>query len=328
MSNSRVAVGIFALGLMVLGTGVASGQATSTSSVQAYPNKPLRVVMAGVGAGAEIAARLIAAGISGPLGQNLIVDSRGSATLAAEVVSKAPPDGYSLLLVGNNLWMTPLTQKTNYDPVLDYSPISMVTTTPNILIVHPAVPFKSVKELIDLAKAKPGVLNYAIGAHGGATHLAGELFKSMAGVNIVGVPYKSGGPAINAVISGEVQLMFPGGIGVGPQIKSGKLRALAVGSPQPSALFPDLPTVASAGLLGYESVSTNSVFAPAKTPAAIIRRLNQEIVRFVSAPDTKARFLDLGVEAVGNSPEQLAAIIKSEMVRIGKLYKDIGMGIE
>ena len=328
MSNSNVAVGIFSVGLMVLGAGVASGQTASTVSAETYPNKPLRMILAGVGAGAEIAARLTAAGIAGPLGQNVIADSRGSATVAAEAVAKAIPDGYTLLLVGNNLWMTPLTQKTNYDPVRDFAPISMLMSTPNILIVHPALPVKSIRDLIDLAKAKPGVLNYAIGAHGGATHLAGELFKSMAGVNIVGVPYKSGGPAINAVVSGEAQLAFPGGIGMEPLIKAGKLRALGVCSPQQSALFPGLPTIASAGLPGYSSVSTNSLFAPAKTPAVIIRRLNQEVVRFVSAPDTKARFLELGVDVVGNPPEQLAATIKSDMVSIGKLYKDIGMGIE
>jgi tripartite-type tricarboxylate transporter receptor subunit TctC len=329
MSISCVAARMFLVGLMVLGAGGASGQATSTGSGQAYPNKPLRIVINGVGGGTDIIARIIAAGISGPLGQNVLVDSRGVTVITADLVARAPPDGYTLLMVAGNLWTTPLIQKTNYDPIRDFSPISMVTSAPNLLVVHPSVPVKSVKELIALAKARPGELNYAIGALGGNTHLAGELFKSLAGVNIVGVPYKSSGPAITAVLGGEVQVMFPGATGMDQYFKSGKLRALGVCSSQPSALFPGIPTVAaSGGLSGYESTITMAIFAPAKTPAAVVRRLNEEIVRFVNTPDTKARFLSQGVEAVGNSPEQLTAIMKTEMVRMGKLYKDIGMSAE
>ena len=321
MSISRFAVGMFSVGLMVLGAGVACGQA--------YPNKPLHIVISGVGGGTELIGRIIASGISGSLGQNVIVDARGVSFISADFVARSPPDGYTLLLVAGNLWTTPLIQKTNYDAVRDFSPITMVSSAPNLLVVHPSVPVKSVNELIALAKSKPGVLNYAIGAHGGNTHLAAELFKSMVGVNMVGIPYKSSGPAINAVLGGEVQVYFPGATGMEQHIKSGKMRALAVTTPQPSALFPGLPTVASAGgLPGYESVVTMAAFAPAKTPAAIVRRLNEEIVRFISTPDTKARFLSLGVEAFGTSPEQVTAIMKSEIVRLGKVYKDIGMSIE
>ena len=321
MSIPHVAIRTFSIWLILLATGVASGQT--------YPNKPVRIVISGLGAGTEFIARLIAAGISGPLGQNVIVDARGVSFITADFVAKSPPDGYTLMLVAGNLWTTPLVQKTNYDPIKDFSPITMVTNAPNLLVVHPSVPVKTVKELIALAKSKPGELNFAIGAWGGNTHLAAELFKSMAGINMVGVPYKSGGPAVNAVVAGEVQVYFPGATGMDQFIKSGKMRALAVTTPQPSALFPGLPTVASAaGMPGYESVVTMAVFAPAKTPAAIVRRLNEEIVRYVSTPDTKARFLSLGVDAVVTTPEQLAAIMKSEMVRTGKLYKDIGMSIE
>ena len=320
MLMPRVVAGIFSAGLMVLSADIAHGQA--------YPNKPLRIVIAGVGAGTDFLARLVGQGISVPLGQNVIVESRSGAIMATEVVARAAPDGYTMLLIAGNLWTTPLVQKTTYDPVKDFSPITTLTRTPNMLVVHPSVPAKSVKELIDLAKAKPGTLNYSIGVMGGATHLAGELFKSMAGVNIVMVPYKSSAPAVNAVLGGEVQLMFPNAPTVAPHVKSGKLRALGVGSAEPTALAPGVPTMAASGLPGYESTVLQCLFAPAKTPAAIIKRLNQEIVRFLNTPETKARLLSAETEAVGSSPEQLAAIIKADMPRSAKLYKDIGMRAE
>ena len=307
-------------GMLALGAGGVSAQT--------YPTKPLRIVIAGVGAGTDFLARIIGQGISVPLGQNVVVESRSTAIIAAEVVARAAPDGHTSLLIAGNLWTTPLIERTPYDPVKDFSPVSMVTSAPNMLVVHPSVSAKSVSELINLAKAKPGQLNYSIGALGGATHLAGELFKAMAGVNIVMVPYKSSAPAITAVLSGEVQIMFPNAPIMAPIIKSGKLRALGVTSLKPSALFPDLPTVAESGLPGYESGTTNALFVPARTPAAVIRRLNQEVVRFINLPDTKTQLLNNGIEPVGNSPEQLAAIIKSEMIRMGKLYKDIGMSLK
>ena len=320
MSISRVAVGMFSVGLLVLAAGVASGQA--------YPNKPLRICIAGVGGGAEIIGRLVAAGISGPMGQNVIVDARGAALVATEITAKSAPDGYTLLFIAGNLWSTPLIQKVSYDAVKDFSPISLVTSSPSVLVVHPSVPVKSTKELIALAKAKPGEINFPIGAPGANTHIAAELFKAMAGINLVMVPYKTNGAAFNAVLAGEVQMMFAGATGTEQYLKSGKVRGLGVTTAQPSALFPGLPTVASAGLPGFESATLMSVFAPAKTPVAIVRRLNEEIVRFANMPDTKARFLSLGLEAVGSSQEQLAAKMKSEIVRLTKLYKDIGLSAE
>ena len=320
MSIPRVVAVMFTVGLMVVDTGVACGQA--------YPNKPLRIVIAGVGAGTDFLARLVGQGISVPLGQNVIVESRSGALLATEVVARSAPDGYTMLLIAGNLWTTPLVQKTNYDPVKDFSPITALTRTPNMLVVHPSVPAKSVRELIDLAKAKPGTLNYSIGVAGGATHLAGELFKSMASVNIVMVPYKSSAPALNAVLSGEVQLMFPNAPTAAPHVRSGRLRALGVGSTEPTALAPGVPTMAASGLPGFESTVLQCLFAPAKTPAVIIKRLNQEIVRFLNTPETKVLLLGAETESFASSPEQLAAIIKLDMPRTARLYKEIGMRAE
>jgi tripartite-type tricarboxylate transporter receptor subunit TctC len=194
--------------------------------------------------------------------------------------------------------------------------------------VHPALPVNSIKELIALAKAKPGALNYASGGVGTTPHLAAELFKAMAGVNIVHIPYKGAGPAISDLIGGQVQLMFPNAAAVGPHLKSGKLRALAVTSSQPTALVPGLPTVAASGLPGFSSVLIVGMFVPAKTPATLINRLNQEIVRVLNNPEVKEKLFNTGSDVVGSSPEQFAAAIKSEVARLGKVIKDVGIKAE
>lgn len=212
-----------------------------------------------------------------------------------------------------------------WDPVKDFSPIAWAATSPNVLVVHPSVPAKSTRELIALAKGKPGELNYAAGGPGSVPHLAAELFKAMAGINIIRISYKGTGPALNALSGGEVQLMLAPSGSVAPYIKAGRVRALAVGSTQPSALAPDLPTVAASGLPGYESVAMTGLLAPAKTPATIITRLNQEAVRVINSPDVKEKFLNASVEVVGGTPAQFAAAIKSEMSRMGKVIKDAGI---
>ena len=244
-------------------------------------------------------------------------------------MAKAPPDGYTLFLSGSNFWVEPLLQKVPYDPARDFSPIAGATTSPLVFVVHPSLPVKSVKELIALAKARPGALNYSSSVTGTSGHLAAELFKSMAGVDIVRIGYKSGGQSVIALVSGEVQVAFnPAGGTVMSQVKSGRLRALAVTSAQPSVLAPGLPTMAAAGLPGYESSAIQSVFAPAKTPEAIITRLNQEILRFLNAPETKERLINASVEAIGSTPEQLAATVKFEMAKWGKVIKDAGIRAE
>jgi tripartite-type tricarboxylate transporter receptor subunit TctC len=241
MLLSRFIAGMLPVGPILLAAGVVSGQD--------YPNKPVRIVTATPGGGGDFAARLIAQAISGPLGQPVIVDNR-TTILAAEAVAKASPDGYTLVVQGNTIWITPLLLKTSYDMVRDFSAISLLLRETSILAVHPSLPAKSVKQLIALAKARPGELNYAASNIGAASHLAAELFKSMAGVNIVHIPFKGTSSAIAAVIGGEVQLTISTIAAVIPQVKPGKLRALAVTSAQPSVLAPGLPrAMIAAGVL-------------------------------------------------------------------------------
>ena len=289
-------------------------------------SKPIRIVTGASGGSSDFTARLIAQGLTENLRQQVIVDNRGN--IDGELVAKAPPDGYTLLIDGASIWIGPLVQKTPYDPVRDFVPVTLAVSAPNVIVVHPSLPVKSVRELIALAKAQPGKLNYSSGGIGAASHLAAELFKSMAGVVIVNINYKGTGPALNALIAGEVQLMFANPAIASPHIKSERVRALAVTSLQPSPLMPDLPTVAAAGLPGFESVVIQGMFAPAGTPAALVNRLSREIVKVLNRPDVKERHFNTGVETVGSTPEELAAKIKSEMAKWGKVIKDAGIRVD
>ena len=302
---------------MVLGAGVVSGQD--------YPNRPIRILTQPPGGGTDFASRLIAPGLAAGLNQQVIVDNRAG-VIAIETAAKAPADGYTLLLYSNGMWLLPfLRDNVPWDPERDFSPITLATRSPNILVVHPSLPVKSVKELIALAKARPAELNYSSAGASSMNHLAAELFKAMAGADMVHVPYKGGGPALGAAVGGEVSVLFAAASPASPHVKSGRLRALAVTSAAPSALFPGLPTVAASGLPGYEATLILGIFAPAKSSAAIINRLNREIVRVLDLPDVKERFLNAGVEAVGSSPGELAAAIKADMARWGKVIKDAGI---
>ena len=309
---------MFSVGLLAAGAGVASGQD--------YPNKPVRMVTAAPGAAGDFVARLVALGLTESWGQQVIVENRGgSGVIPIEIVAKALPDGYTLLVFGSTLWLLPFIQKVSYNPIGDFSPITLAAVTPLLLVVHPSLPVKSITELIALAKSRPGELNYASGISGSATHLPAELFKAMAGVNIVRVAYKGGAPAISALIGGEVQVMFATASGAGPHVNSGRLRALAVTSAQPSALFPGLPTVAASGLPGYDAASIMCIFAPAKTPAALVGRLNRDIVRVLNRAEVKERFIKAGSEVVASSPKELAAAMKSDMATMGKVIRDAGI---
>ena len=295
--------------------------AANAALAQSYPDKPIRMLTSEAGGGSDFVARLVAQGTSMHLGQRVIVDNRGM--VSAEIAKHAQADGYTLILYGSPLWLSPfLRDKLPYDPVRDYAPVSLVVSTPNVVTVHPAVPAQTIAELVALAKAKPGALNYSSASTGSTQHLAAELFKSMAGVNIVRIPYKGSGPALNAVIAGQVQLMFPSAGSATQHVKAGRLRALAVTTAQPSTLVPGLPTVAESGLPGYESVSPFGVFAPANTPAAVIARLNRDIVRGLDDSEIKARFFNAGVETVGSKPAVLAAMLQSEMSKWGKLIRE------
>jgi tripartite-type tricarboxylate transporter receptor subunit TctC len=296
--------------------------ATGCWGAESFPVKPIRVVTGGAGGGSDITARIVTQGITGPLGEPIIVDNRAAGVTPGIIVSQAPPDGYTLLVQGSTFWVAPLLQKTPYDPVRGFAPVVLINNAPNVLIVNPAVPVSSVKDLIALAKAKPGQLNYASGSSGGSVHLAGELFRALAGIQFAFIPYKSAAQARTDVVSGEMQFSFLTAGGAIPLIKSGKLKALAVSSAKPSVLLPGVPTVAAAGVPGYESGTATGMFAPAGTPAPAIKRLNEETVRFLKQADTEQRFLNAGLEIVASTPAEFGAAVKSEMARLGKLIRD------
>jgi tripartite-type tricarboxylate transporter receptor subunit TctC len=316
----RFVMRIIAVCAMVLGAGVASGQN--------FPNKPIRIVTSEAGGGNDVQARLIAQGLTGALGEQVIVENRPSGIIPGDIVSKAQPNGYTLLLYNNALWTGPLIQSTPYDAVKDFSPIVAVSKAANVLVVNPALPIHSVAELIALAKAKPGELNYGSSGTGASNHLAAELFRVMAGINIVRINYKGAGPALTALLAGEIQLMFPTAGAVAPHMRTGRVRVLAVTSAEPTALAPGVPTVAASGLPGYESISIYGIFAPAGTPRVLIDKLNREIVRLLNRADIKEKFFNAGMETMGGSPEQLAATVKSEIARVGRVIKQAGIRSE
>ena len=302
--------------LMMLDTGAASAQQ--------YPVKPIRVLTSSVGGGGDFASRLIGEALRRSAGWQVVVDNRPT-IVEREIVHHAQPDGYTLMLLSSSVWVIPLLQKTPYDAQRDFSPITITDRIPMIVVAHPSLAANSIKDLIALAKAKPGALNYASGATGSSSHLPAELFKSMAGVNIVRISYKGAGQAVNGLLGNEVQLMFATSGSVAPQLKSGRLKALAVTTAQPTPLAPGVPTVAATGLPGYTAEAINAMFAPVYTPAAVINRLNQEIVRVLNQPDVKEKFFSIGSDTVGSTPQELAATMKADIVSIGKVIKDAGI---
>lgn len=296
---------------------------------QIYPARPVRIVTGAPGSSAEFAARITAQGMAASLGQPVVVDPRstGGATVFGEIVARAQPDGYTLMVIGSTLWIGPLFRKAPYDPLQDFSPISLLADSPNILVVHPSLPVKSVRDLIDLAKARPGALNYSTSGIGASPHLAAELFKAMAGVDIKHVPFKGATASVIGVLGGEVQMSFASAASVSAHVQSGRLKAIAVTSARPFALFPDLPAV-GATVPGYEAGGATGFFAPARTPAAVIARLNREASAFLSRPEVKEKFLGIGLEVVASSPEQLAATLKSDTIKWGKVIRDANMVVK
>lgn len=295
---------------------------------QTYPTRPVRIVTQVTGGSLDLAARLIAPKLSERLGHQVIVDNRGGVT-SMEQVARAPADGYTLLIASGSLWTLQfMRDNVSWDALRDYAPVSLLMTSPNVLVAHPSLPVKSVKALIALARARPGELNYSTGQSGASAHLAGELFQSMAGVKFQRIAYKGQGPAMLSLITGEAQLSFPNAASATPFIKAGRIAGLAVTTLQPSALAPGLPTVAASGLPGYEMKAIVGIFAPAKTPAAIIELLHQEIHRALTAPEVKQRVFDSGSEAIAGSPADLLASMKSEMATTGKLIRDLGIRAE
>ena len=307
---------------------VAAGTASLGNPVfaQSYPSKPIRIVTSPAGGGNDFPARLIARAISGPLGQQVIVDNRPT-VLIADIVAKALPDGHTLLVTGSAHWIGPLVEKVTYDAIKDFAPITLIDRSPSVLVVHPSMPLKTVKQLIALAKAKPGEINFSVGGPGTSNFLGAILFNHMAGVNTVRIPYKGTAPALVAVMTGEVHAMFGSAGAAAPHVKSGRLRALAVGSAQPSSLAPGVPTLDASGLPGFISEALHAMYAPAGTPQSVIGRLNDEVGRYLRAPDTKDVFLKAGIETAPGAPEELTALVKSEVTRIEKVLKAAGIGV-
>jgi tripartite-type tricarboxylate transporter receptor subunit TctC len=319
MRSSQLTLSVFSISL--------AGALGSVATAQDYPNKPIRIVTTAAGGGSDFTVRIIAPGITAALGQPVVIDNRPQPFIAADVVSKSLPDAYNILVTGSSLWVLPLLKKQPYD-IEELAPVALLERSVNMVAVHPSVPVKSIKELIALAKSKPGTLNFASDVAGGRAHLATELFMSQAGIKMVHVPYKGNAPAITALIGGEVQVMFTDVALLNPHAKAGKLRALAVTSLGPSAMAPGVVTVAESGLPGYETAGMTGMWARAKSPASAINRLSQVVGQFLNRPEIKERFLAAGVETVGNTPEQFAAIIKADTARSDKLIKEVGIKID
>jgi len=294
---------------------------------QTYPAKPVRIV---VGPGPDALARVIGQQITQAWGQPVIIDQRGGGggTISAEAVAKAAPDGYTLLLATGTHTINPSLYKVSYDMARDFAPVTLLASTPFILAVHPSVPANSVGELIALAKANPGKLNYGSGGSGTPPHLATELFKTLAGVNIVHVPYKTVAAAITDLVAGQVQVMFTVGPAGLPQIRAGRIRGLAVSTAKRSAFAPELPTVAEAGLAGFDVFGWNGLLAPAGTPKAVIAKLHDEITRALRIPEVRERIAGFGFEPVGNSPEEFGEFVKADIAQWARVAKESGARVD
>ena len=302
-------------------------------AADAYPAKPVRFVVAfPPGGGTDIIARAIAQKLAERIAQQVVVDNRPGAggNIGTDIVAKSAPDGYTMLMgsAGPLAINASLFGKMPFDPIKDLAPVTLAASTPNVLVVHPSLRVATVKELIALARARPGEINFASSGHGTPAHLAGELFNSMAGVKMVHVPYKGAAPALADLLGGQVQLMFSTMPPALPHVKDGKLRALAVTSAKRSPAAPDIPTLDEIALPGFEANTWHGVVVPAGTPATIVARLNREIVAILHLPDVVERFSSQGAEALGSTPEEFAAYIRSETLKWAKVVRDSGAKAE
>jgi tripartite-type tricarboxylate transporter receptor subunit TctC len=295
-----------------------------------YPERPIRFIAANApGGGLDITARAIAPKLSAALGQQVIVDNRAGAagSIASDIVAKSTPDGYTIMVasLGGLAVNTNLYKGLTYHPLRDFAPITWATSGSNVLVVHPSVPAKSVQELVSLAKAQPGKLSYGSSGAGNAGHLAGELFSGMAGIKMVHIPYKGGAPAMIDLLAGQIQLIFSSAPTAVPQVKAGRIRGLAVTTARRSVILPELPTIAEAGLPGFEADNWYGVVTTMKTPRAVIDRLNAEIVRALHAADVKQALLTQGLEVRTSTPHEFGAYMKSEFEKWAKVIKDAGI---
>jgi tripartite-type tricarboxylate transporter receptor subunit TctC len=294
---------------------------------QDYPAKPIRII---VGPGPDALARVIGQKLTEAWGQPVIIDQRGGGggTISAEAVARAAPDGYTLLLATGTHTINPSMYKLSYDMVRDFAPVTLLASTPFILAVHPSVPASSVAELIRVAKSKPGALNYGSGGSGTPPHLATELFKTTAGIDMVHVPYKTVAAAITDLIAGQLQVMFTVGPAGLPQIRAGRIRALAVSTAKRSAFAPELPTVAESGLPGFDVFGWNGLLAPAGTPAPVIAKLHAEIVKALQIPEVRERIAGFGFEPVASTPEEFGEFVRADIARWAKVVKESGARVD
>jgi tripartite-type tricarboxylate transporter receptor subunit TctC len=299
------------------------------AGAQNYPIRPIRVIVPqSAGGSTDFVARVVGERLGEALRQPVIVDNRpGAGSInGTEIVAKAAPDGHTLLVVAASFTITPnIRKKLPYDTLRDFAPVSQLASLPHILVVHPSLPVKSVKELVALAKAKPGELNYGTSGVATSTHMAGELFMYLTGTKMVSIPYKGGAPGMAALLGGQVQLYFATISTAMPHIKSGKLRALGITAPKRSVAYPEFPTLAEEGVLGYAHTSWVGMLAPAKTPAAILARLNAETVKVLHTEEAKTMLLRDGLEAVGSSPAEFAVQIRTELEKWAKVVKAAGI---
>ncbi len=310
--------------------GLAPGLAMAQSD---YPTRPVTLVVPfPAGGSTDLVARVIAQKMTNGLGQQVLVENRGGAggNLGSATVAKSDPDGYTILMgtVATHALNPAIYKKMPFDPVADFAPISLLVTVPNVLVVNPDLPVKTVQELIALAKEKPGELSYASSGNGTPLHLSGELFKSMAGIDIVHIPYKGAGPALTDLLGNHVSIMFDNLPSSTGYIKEGRLRGLAVTTAERAASMPELPTMAESGLPGYETYTWNALFTPAGTPPAVIERLNAEAVKAVQDPEVKAKLAEFGATAVGSTPDELAAHVQAELAKWAPVVKASGAQID
>jgi len=307
----------------------ASLLAAASAAAQNYPVRPVRVIVPfAAGGNTDITARAIGSRLSEVFGQQIVVENRpgGATNIGSELVAKAPPDGYTILMGGATNAINMSTQaKPPYDTLRDFAPVILCVKGANVLSVHPSVPARNLKELIALAKARPGQLNFASSGLGSSNQMAGELFKMMANINIVHVPYKGNAPAMTDTMAGHVEMMFSGVPALIPHFQSGRLRAIAIGSLKRFTAIPEVPTFDESGLKGYEATTWFGLMAPVKTPKDIVGRWNTEVGKILASPDLKGRFLNDGLEAMGGTQEEFARFIRVEIEKYARVVKATGM---
>ncbi len=306
---------------------------TSLAGAQAWPSKPIRVILSvPAGATPDVTARLVFPGLSQELGQQLVADNRpgGGGVIGAEIAANSTPDGYTLFISSPGaLTILPhLRKKVPYDTLRDFTPISLISIGPFVLMANPSVPAKNIKELIALAKAQPGKLNYASAGNGVANHLAGELFKQMTGTEIVHVPYKGAPQAVSDVVAGHMNLMFNSIAPILGHIKAGRVRVLGIASLQRSPQLPDVPTISESGVPGFEAVNWFGMFAPAKTPQSIINKVNAAVVKVMHDPEIQQRFNKFGADPVGSSAQEFSAFVRRDLEKYAKIVKISGARID